>query len=135
MFCHLLHTLWCECNMKSEAADRKKECQINFISNLFTFCQLKSQTHTVKYLLFSIVVSTCIIFKFLFKYLIFIKLIIDMYTCTCTIERQKESLVFCLTHIQVLHLWGHMNKWSLTHVRMLSNLVFDNMCLHSMHGQ
>ena len=50
-----------------------------------------------------------------------IKLIIDMYTCTCTIGRQKESLVFCLTHIQVLNLWVHMNmiKWPLTHVSML----------------
>ena len=60
-----------------------------------------------------------------------------MYTCPCTIGRQKESLVFCSTHIQVLHLWVHMNmiKWSLNYVTMLSNLVFDKTCLHFMHGQ
>ena len=52
-----------------------------------------------------------------------IKLIIDMYTCTCKIGRQKESLVFYLTHIQVIH------------ISMLGNLVFDKMRLHSLHGQ
>ena len=70
----------------------------NFAFCLFTFCQLKSQIQMVEYWLFSIVVPTCIIFKFLL-----VKLIIDMYTCTRTIGRQKESLMFSLTHIQVLH--------------------------------
>ena len=69
IFCHLLHTLWCECDTKSAAVDRKKECQINLISNLFTFCQLKSQIHMVEYWMFSIVVPTCIIFKFLLNLL------------------------------------------------------------------
>ena len=29
----------------------------------------------------------------------------------------------------------HEHNKVLTHVSMLSNLVFDKMCLHSMHGQ
>ena len=64
--------------------------------------------------------GTCIIFQIYIQIFNF-KLIIDMYTCTCTIGRQKESLVFCLTHIQGLNLWVHMNmiKSSLTHVSML----------------
>ena len=62
-------------------------------------------------------------------------MIIDMCTCTCTIGRQKESLVFCLTHIQVLNVGTHEHDKVLTDVSMLSNLVFDKMCLHSMHEQ
>ena len=108
IFCHLLHTLWCECDMKSAAADRKKECQINFISNLFTLCQLKSQIHMVRYCLFSIVVPTCTIFKFLFKFLILIKLIIDIVymhrynwkakRISCVLFDSYSSFTFVGTH-------------------------------------
>ena len=63
------------------------------------------------------------------------KLIIDMYTCTCTTGRQKEYLVFCLTCIQSFKLVGtHEHDKVVIHVSILSDLVFDKMYLHSMHG-
>ena len=79
-----------------------------FISNLFTFCQLKSEIHMVslhniQYILILIFShGTCIIFQIL-KYLK-LKIIFDMYD-TCTFGRQKGiAFVCCLTHIQVLNL-------------------------------
>ena len=44
-----------------------------------------------------------------------------MYTCTCTMGRQKEFLVLCLSQMHILNLWVHMNmiKLPLTHASML----------------
>ena len=68
----------------------KKECKINFISNLFTFYQLKSQIPTVSLnniQIWNFSGGICIILQ-IFKYLNF-KIIIDMYN-TCTVGRQWE---------------------------------------------
>ena len=85
---HLLHTLLSDCDTKSAAADRKKNAKLilslicsPFVNQIPQFTWLNIDCFLLWYLHGS--------FSNFYSNIYNIKLIIDMYTCTCIIGRQK----------------------------------------------
>ena len=100
-----------QCDIKSAATDRKKECKIIFISKLFTFYQQNPNIHTVglnNILNLNFSGGTSIIFKYLN-----FETIIDMYD-TYTHEGNSFSMLFD-SYPQLFDICEH-DKMSVTRV-------------------